>query len=93
MGDIVLIRNWRTGEERPKNSDTAVDAVAEAWASLDGKYDHYEREREQAKRDGRLNRDLHGYTGHYEGYQVEAEELIARIEKRGFVIKRKDDAS
>ncbi|MGE8128912.1 hypothetical protein ACQKQD_18225 [Methylobacterium sp. NPDC080182] len=62
-------------------SPKAIDAVAEAWASIDGKLDEYRRERDE---DVGLTDE--GCTGHFEGYQAEADELIRRIEARGFML-------
>ena len=60
----------------------AIEAVAEAWASIDGKDDHFRRERDEKVRfmDPTC-------TGHYAGYLAEAEELICRIERRGFTVR------
>lgn len=60
------------GEQRK----TAVDAIAEAWASIDGKLPQYSHERATGIRG----------SGHYEGYQTEAAELIKRLETRGFKV-------
>lgn len=62
-------------------SQEAIDAVAEAWASIDGKLDDYRRERDE-----NVGLTDEGCTGHFEGYQAEADELIRRIEDRGFMI-------
>lgn len=51
----------------------AQEAVAEAWASIDGKLDEF--------KGGRCGFDQ---KGHYEGYLSEAAELLARVEKRGW---------
>ena len=56
----------------------AISALADAWASIDGKIDHY-----------RFSRDNPGHPeaiagGYYQGYQIEAEEMIVRLRKRGF---------
>lgn len=59
----------------------AVDAVAEAWASIDGKLEAYERERDED-----IGLTDPTCTGHYEGYQVEAAEMIRRISARGFMV-------
>lgn len=56
----------------------AVDAVAESWASIDGKLDTYKRERDDPNADYKS-----GFTGHFDGYQAEAEEMIRRIRARG----------
>jgi len=57
-----------------------VDAVAQAWSSIDGKLGHYLRERdlpigEQAR-------------GHGAGYEAEAEEMIVRLRARGYDVVR-----
>lgn len=52
---------------------TGREAVAEAWASIDGKLDEF--------KGGRCGFDE---KGHYEGYLSEASELLARVEKRGW---------
>lgn len=56
-----------------------VDAVADAWASIDGKVDEY--------RAGRsVSSIVDEPGGHFGGYQADAKELIERITKRGFVL-------
>jgi hypothetical protein len=58
--------------------DSATEALADAWASIDGKLDKF-----------RAGKDLHIEEqpgGHYEGYMADAEELARRLKKRGFVI-------
>ena len=50
-----------------------VRAFAAAWASIDGRLEAFERE--EVSEDGREAPD---YTGHYEGYMVEAAELLDR---------------
>lgn len=56
---------------------TAVTALAEAWASIDGKLDLF-------------RQDEKGYlpktAGYYAGYMAEAQELIKRLRARGFDI-------
>ena len=58
-----------------------VEAVAEAWASIDGKRAQFE-----------IERDMHptdeGCTGTFAGYMSEAYELIERINARGFDVVR-----
>ncbi len=61
-----------------------IEAVAESWASIDGKNEAFQRER-----DNDIDYKDPTYTGHYAGYVVEASELIKRIESRGFTISRK----
>lgn len=63
--------------------DRMIDAVAEAWASIDGKLEKYEQDRDTP---GGMYDDGVPW-GYYDGYQVEARELIARIKKRGYVLR------
>lgn len=58
--------------------EKAVDALAEAWASIDGHLEAYRRER-----DGNVVNPSEN-EGRYEGYQAEATEMIIRLRKRGF---------
>lgn len=58
-----------------------VEAVAEAWASIDGKRAQFEIERDMHLTDERC-------TGTYAGYMAEAYELIERINARGFDVVR-----
>ena len=58
-------------------SHEVVRAFASAWASIDGKSEEFEREA-----DGSLPYDHPQYTGHYEGYMTEANELLQRAGKR-----------
>lgn len=61
----------------------AVSALAEAWASMDGRLDHFIRER-----DGKVGPKDRGYRGSYIGYLADAEELQKRLLKRGFKVTR-----
>lgn len=61
-------------------ADSAVDAVGEAWASIDGKLTEYRR--------GRTAKSIEAWGGHFAGYQSEAAELIFRIRRRGYVIRK-----
>lgn len=54
----------------------AVEALADSWASIDGKLDQFR----DCKASPMLEEDL----GSYEGYMAEAQEMIKRIEVRGF---------
>lgn len=54
-----------------------VGAFAEAWASIDGKLEAFMREKV-----GAIHYDDPTYTGHYEGYMAEANELLGRAGKR-----------
>lgn len=49
-----------------------VERFARAWASIDGKAEAFDRER-----DG-MDYDNPAYTGHFEGYMAEAHELLVR---------------
>lgn len=51
----------------------AIMAVAEAWSSIDGKLEQF--------------RDESDPGGYRSGYVVEAEELVKRVEERGFVLR------
>lgn len=53
-----------------------TEAVAEAWASIDGKLTAYQR----CRNDPAVEAEM----GHYEGYLADAEELISRIKHRGY---------
>lgn len=54
---------------------TAVHALAESWASIDGRLDRY-----FSDRDGKTE------YGHWEGYNHEAETMIKRLAKRGYAV-------
>ena len=53
----------------------SIEALAEAWASINGRLDEF--------RAGKYAEDI---DGHYEGHMADAAELVKRLEKRGFVI-------
>ena len=55
----------------------AIEALAEAWASLDGNLEGFHA--------GRAGEDT---EGHYHGYLSDAAELAKRLETRGYVIVR-----
>lgn len=59
----------------------ATEAIAEAWASIDGKLEAFVREKS-----GAVKSDDPTFGGHYDGYMTEAEELIERVRKRGFEV-------
>ena len=61
----------------------AIDAVAEAWASIDGKLKSYEADRDQL---GGAFDEYGRPTGYFDGYQCDAGELLRRVEQRGFVL-------
>lgn len=54
------------------------EAVAESWASIDGELDEF--------RAGKISGDP---AGTYEGYMSEAQELIRRMETRGYEVVKK----
>jgi len=54
----------------------SIEALAEAWASIDGKLDDF--------RAGKTAPNIEDFGGRYAGYMAEAEEMIARLAKRGF---------
>lgn len=58
----------------------AEEALAESWASIDGKM--------EAFRDGKGLPTRQQPGGHYSGYMAEAQEMIARLRKRGFTLIR-----
>ena len=58
----------------------AVDALADAWASIDGKLMQYRR--------GAKARSSTAYGGHHAGYTCEAEELIRRLKARGYALRK-----
>lgn len=67
-----LVNGWTVG---------SVTALAEAWASIDGKLEAFTHERTTDMPLGHPD-----CTGHYAGYIAEAEEMMARLAKRGFKI-------
>jgi len=72
-------------DEKQENSATAIDALAEVWASIDGKLDKYLIDKGT---DGGMV-DEHGMPyGYYDGYQVDAQELIVRLEGRGYTVTK-----
>lgn len=60
----------------------AIEAVASAWASIDGKLDQF-----YAGKGKPLEQEP---GGHYSGYMAEAEEMLKRLLKRGFILTPKD---
>jgi hypothetical protein len=58
---------------------TAIEALADAWASIDGKVDAF--------RAGKGAKSIEGEPGgRYSGYMAEAEEMLKRLLKRGFIL-------
>lgn len=62
-------------------AESPVMALADAWASIDGRSTDF--------RLGRLAKKLESYGGHFAGYEAEAEEMIRRLECRGWVLSKK----
>lgn len=61
-----------------------IAALAEAWASMSrGHLEDFQRERDEWQTTGELDRDAPGYTGRWEGYTADAEEVIKRMRARG----------
>ncbi len=56
----------------------AIEAVAEAWASIDGRLKKF--------RLGKTAKSIEAYGGHYEGYRADAHELIKRLADRGYLV-------
>jgi phosphoserine phosphatase len=56
----------------------AVEAVAEAWASMDGKLEEFQK--------GKTADSIESFGGHYAGYMSDADELVDRIKERGFIL-------
>ncbi len=65
---------------RGKPKPGAIEAIAEAWASIDGRLDHFHL--------CRMNAEAERLLGHYEGYMAEAKELIERVAARGFTLRK-----
>lgn len=59
----------------------AIHALAESWASMDGKLDQFSKEAA-----GEITDEHPAYTGAYLQSLAEAEELIYQLGKRGFKI-------
>lgn len=56
--------------------ETIVERLAEAMASMDGKFDGFH--------------DPEDAGGYHEGYMVEAEDLIDRLRNRGLVVMERE---
>lgn len=72
------IAHLRPKEDMSKFDPAMIEALASAWASIDGKLDKFFAGK------GKPIDEQPG--GHYEGYIAEAEEMAARLLKRGFII-------
>lgn len=51
-------------------SGVTIDDLARAWASIDGKRDEFDR--------GKVDREYEHTAGHYDGYRIEAAEMVSR---------------
>ncbi len=62
--------------------DSATEALADAWASIDGKLQKF-----------RAGKGVHDIMeepgGYFSGYMADAEAMIERLERRGYVVGRK----
>lgn len=64
--------------DEPQANLTREEALAEAWASIDGKLGRF--------RANKADRSLDRTDGAYPGYLEEAREMIRRLENRGYTI-------
>ncbi|KQP31410.1 hypothetical protein [Methylobacterium sp. Leaf100] len=64
-----------------KFADEIIQALAESWAGMDGHLADYKRERDEG-----ISLFDPTCTGHYEGYYAEAQSILERLERRGFVV-------
>ncbi len=62
-----------------ETSKEMVEAVAESWASIDGKLERFREDKTGS---------LGQMDGCYDGYMIEAKELLVRAERRGYAIDR-----
>lgn len=70
-------RNYQALMQYRAERKTIVTAVAESWASIDGKLSKFEECRDDPSKE-----ETGGYYG---GYMCEAEELLVRMERRGVI--------
>lgn len=63
----------------PDFDPIAIEAVADAWASIDGKVDEF-----RAGKNAKSIEDEPG--GYYSGYLSDAQELVTRLHTRGFLV-------
>lgn len=64
----------------------AITAVAEAWASIDGKLEKFIAERNVVEGDFAKSTVI--MDGHYAGYMAEASEMIDRLNARGYDVTK-----
>lgn len=57
-----------------------IEALAESWAFMDGKVEEF--------KDCKISKSLEDEYGHYGGYMADAEEMIKRLERRGYYLKK-----
>lgn len=89
FGNDVPVLGTEAGPGAPKSTtldEGAIEALAEAWASIDGKLDYFRREKGMKGIPPVEDWRRLDWRGHYVGYIVEAEEMIRRLEARGFTI-------
>lgn len=67
-------------DDDPPVMDSATEALADAWASIDGKLDKFRR--------GKTAKSIMSYGGHYEGYMADADEMILRLRRRGYALRK-----
>lgn len=58
--------------------DPRTEALADAWASIDGKSEKFWACKSDRARDA--------VEGYYDGYMIEAASMIERLERRGFTV-------
>lgn len=63
-----------------KHCVTPALALADAWASIDGKVDEF-------RAGQKATSILEEPGGHFSGYLYEAEEMIRRLRDRGFIVE------
>lgn len=64
--------------------DNATEALADAWASIDGKRDKF--------RAGKGATDIREEPGgYYSGYTADADSMIKRLRARGYDVRKMED--
>lgn len=63
---------------------TKVECVGRAMAEMDGRSQYWD-----AERDGKMDYDDAKFTGHYIGYNSEADRIIEVLNENGYMIVRK----
>jgi hypothetical protein len=67
-----------------KYDDATVGALAESWSSMIGELETFLSERQNVS-----PQNPESPTGTYEGYMADAEELLKRLEERGYRLVKK----